>query len=181
MSPWSWTILLCTLLAFVLSIAFRNKVSFRVSSILLIAFSGTRVISEFVDGDRFMFDMSNDLVASLLLLYFVRESIVARAVILFYALMTTFAYIPSTLGYMPIHLHHILVDILAFIQIFFVFGGIIYGYRTTKPFTNPRGKSNMVGYIFDGPGGDYIDDYSKSERPDAQVSDLSSSSLEKGS
>lgn len=128
MSPWSWAILICILISLVSSVLCNLKDFKKISSILLVAFLGTRLITEFVTGDRFMFDMANDLVATILLLIFVRNSFAARGIILLYALMTACAYIPSTLGYLSIHTHHIIVDVFAFIQIFILFGGIINGY-----------------------------------------------------
>jgi len=161
MSPWSWAILICTLAALVFS--WRGSVynCTKTSSILLFAFLGTRLITEFASGPRFLFDMSNDLVAVILLLIFVKDSLVARGIITMYAFMTTFAYIPSTLGYMPIHMHHIIVDALAFIQIFILFGGIIHGYR------NYNRQNDAVGVLADGGGGNTFIHNSRPERPDS--------------
>lgn len=171
MSPWSWAILLCTLVA--LFFSWRGNVQnyTKISSILLVAFLGTRLITEFVSAPRFMFDMSNDLAAVVLLVIFVKHSLVARGVMAMYAFMTTFAYIPSTLGYMPIHLHHIIVDMLAFVQIFILFGGIIHGYR------NSNRQSDRMGVLAHGGGNSGVIHNSRPDRPsspgNAQNSDVS--------
>jgi len=170
MSPWSWAILICTLAA--LFFSWRGSVHncVKTSSILLLAFLGTRLITEFVTGSRFMFDMSNDLVAVILLLIFVKDSLVARGVIAMYAFMTIFAYIPSTIGYMPIHTHHIIVDALAFIQLIILFGGIIHGYAIFYR------QNDGVRPLADGGGGNTFIHNSRSERTDSS-SDTQSNNI----
>ena len=160
MNPWSWLYLGSILFVLTLSFGLKNKDCGIISFILLVAFIGTRIITETVSS-RFMFDMSNDLFAVVLLLFFVRHSLIARAVIFCYALITAFAYIPSTLGYMPIQVHHKLVDLLAFIQIFIILGGVVNGYRISRL---PNRKTNRIQHLSNVSRSDTFNSDNKSKR-----------------
>lgn len=145
MSPWSWIYLFGIVLALSISLGLRQKTYVKISSIILLAFCGTRLITEFAEGNRFMYDMSNDLAAVVLLLIFTKESMVAKTIILLYALMTAFAYIPSTITGLILHTHFVIIDILAYIQIFFIYGGMAHGFWTRRPLNaNIDRKYNMA-------------------------------------
>jgi hypothetical protein len=149
MDYWSLLYLVLLVMAFIPSIFLKDKTYLLISSVLLLGFALTRVITEFTTGPRFMFDMSNDLFIVVLLLVFTKKSLVSRGIIACYALMTLFGYIPSIMGYISIHTNHIFVDIFAFIQIVILFWGINNGYRKSKSINS---RVDVNPYVFGGGG-----------------------------
>jgi hypothetical protein len=101
-----------------------------ITSILIFAFVITRLITYYNPESRIYFDFANDILACLLLIYFVKENNLAKAVIGFYIVMWMVVYYPTAFEITERRYYEISIDILAYLQaIVVILGGYSNGTR----------------------------------------------------
>ena len=117
------------LVLFVYSLALRDNKYIVITTVSVIAFCITRMITEFVDGERYMFDFSNDVFVCVTFLWFIRKSKVAQWLIVTYAMMGLFSYIPYAAEILTNNERAITIEIIGKIQLLIILVGLIHGTR----------------------------------------------------
>lgn len=121
-----------------------DKAYIFITTLSMIAFGFTRLITEFVTGERYMFDFSNDLFVCVTLLAFVRHKKIVPWLIGAYSLMILFAYIPYAAEILTNRERAITVEVLSTFQLMLIFGGLIHGTRLFKHLLNGVGYSRYM-------------------------------------
>lgn len=121
-----WTYLYAAVIGslFLWSLILRNNKAIVISGVFIFALILTRVIASYVDGDRYLFILSNDIVAIVLIMWKYNKDKYAQAVVCLYGLMALFAYLPYHLGFFSQEFQYGILDFLAYGQVLTVIGGI---------------------------------------------------------
>lgn len=110
------------------SIWFQQKDYILITSVSMGAFVVTRMITTFIDGERYMFDLSNDLAVVVILLYYLKNNLVVRALTVSYALMTLISYLPYANNLVNNEWRYLSLEIIGKIQLVIITWGMIHGF-----------------------------------------------------
>lgn len=120
------------MLLFAASVVLRDKDCIIITFVSLVAFAVTRLITETVTGERYMYDFANDLFVCVTFLWFIRGNKIARWLIITYTLMALLSYIPYAADLLSNRGRAISLEILSTLQLIIIFGGLIYGTRNRR-------------------------------------------------
>jgi len=127
-SFWSALYLVPLLIAFYLSFKLDNKECKIITSVALVAYVFTRLTTEFVMGDRYFFDLANDIFVVALIVRLLGLTPIVILLIITYMAMTYFAYIPYSEGIFNKHSSQIILEVIGKIQLLIIFGGLYHGH-----------------------------------------------------
>jgi len=132
-NPFSLGIFILTVSILCSAIVTKNNQIITISGLMVLAFFVTRCIKEFAPGDdSYMYDFMNDLVVVAPLLAFYKDRWVARLVIIGYALMIAFGYLPKALNLDIVLYYYEILNSIAYLQLFVLIWGVNNGYRSRQ-------------------------------------------------
>lgn len=127
MGTWGLIYLAAVAAAILAPFVMRQKSQLKAACIMLVALAVTKAITYAQPPNEYVFDMACDMASTLALIYFLRDTTMVRIIVLLYACMTIFSYLPLAVGAISVGTSSMVTDVFAFLQLITIYWGTIYG------------------------------------------------------
>jgi len=129
MTVWGWIYAISLALTLALAIRGKDKDYILMTVLMIFCHINARIVLLFNEDVQPTLDLLNDFIICILLVKYLSEHIVARVLLILYALMALFAYLPAGLGLLPQDVYFIIIDVFFFGMLLVIIGGISSGSR----------------------------------------------------
>ncbi len=133
MGLWGWVYM--TLLAVVMAAAFyrKDRDYIWISALMVMSQINCRLILLADEQTQPVLDFLSDVVICCVLIHFFSEMLVSRVLMILFACLSIFAYLPRSFELYSHDTYFVVIDVISFTMLFVILGGISSGSRVVGP------------------------------------------------